>query len=228
MARTAKNHEAKLNELLDVAQALFLEKGFENATMNDILGKARISKGALYHYFASKEDILDRLTARMSSMIIEKSRHVMDDPGIDAPERLRLLMKENRAFKLEQGTFMVFLLRTLYSDANLLLRYRLSRRMVGIQVPYFRAIIEQGNREGHFNVGNPGETASIISVTNIAFSEILVPLFLELPQKPGNADAIRRHYRALTDAITGILGSRQGSFGGDDDMEGFIQIFSGA
>ena len=58
MARN-KYPEETVNKILDVSMRLFLEKGFENTSMQDIVdGLGGLSKGAIYHHFKSKEDIL--------------------------------------------------------------------------------------------------------------------------------------------------------------------------
>jgi AcrR family transcriptional regulator len=228
MARTPKHHDIRLNELLDIAQVLFMEKGYENATMNDVLERAEIAKGTLYHYFESKEDMLNRLIDRLSTQILERMHAIMDRPGINAIERLNLVLKENRSFKIGQGALLAFILRTLYADSNIVLRYKLSRKTTEIQVPLFTEIIGLGNREGLFHVELVGETATLIAEMIIGFSESIIPLFLDLPKIKENAGMIRRRYRALTDALTRILDAEQSSIVLVDeaDIASFIELFS--
>ena len=54
MARTIKGPSEKRNEILDSARRLVYSKGYEQMTIQDILGELQISKGAFYHYFDSK------------------------------------------------------------------------------------------------------------------------------------------------------------------------------
>ena len=56
MTRIKKPPEIRTAELLDCAQRLFFERGYDNTTVNDIIAEAGLSKGAFYHYFASKFD----------------------------------------------------------------------------------------------------------------------------------------------------------------------------
>lgn len=58
MARPADNHENKKRELLAVAEKLFIVKGYEQTSIDDILKESGISKGGFYHYFKSKDEIL--------------------------------------------------------------------------------------------------------------------------------------------------------------------------
>lgn len=58
MARN-KYPEETVSKILDVSMRLFLEKGYESTSMQDIVdGLGGLSKGAIYHHFKSKEDIL--------------------------------------------------------------------------------------------------------------------------------------------------------------------------
>ena len=63
MARN-KHPEETVEKILDVSMRLFSEKGYEATTIQDITHALGMSKGAVYHHFKSKEDILDRLSDR--------------------------------------------------------------------------------------------------------------------------------------------------------------------
>ena len=65
MARN-KYPEVTVERILDAAQRLFLEKGYDNTTIQDIVGELHgLTKGAIYHHFKSKEDIMDALGDRL-------------------------------------------------------------------------------------------------------------------------------------------------------------------
>ena len=64
MARN-KHPEETVEKILDVASRLFLEKGYEHTSIQDIINNlGGLSKGAIYHHFKSKEDILIAVTDR--------------------------------------------------------------------------------------------------------------------------------------------------------------------
>lgn len=63
--------EQRRADLLDIAQKVFLEKGFEAATINDILAAATLSKGGFYHHFKSKDDVLNALRIRYTQQFLE-------------------------------------------------------------------------------------------------------------------------------------------------------------
>ena len=65
MARN-KYPEITVEKILDVAQRLFLEKGYDNTTIQDIVNElGGLTKGAIYHHFKSKEEIIDALGEKL-------------------------------------------------------------------------------------------------------------------------------------------------------------------
>ena len=66
-----KPREKRINEITQAAIEVFLEKGYENTTMEAIAQKAGISKGGLYHYFPSKEMVLVFANEKISEKVTE-------------------------------------------------------------------------------------------------------------------------------------------------------------
>ena len=97
--RIVKEAEERKNEILDVAENLFMKKGFDGTSTNDILQAVGIARGTLYYHFKSKEDIMDALIHRMSENLLMKARQASEDTTIPVNERLiRVVM----ALKLKE------------------------------------------------------------------------------------------------------------------------------
>ena len=91
MARN-KYPEITVEKILDVAQRLFLEKGYDNTTIQDIVNElGGLTKGAIYHHFKSKEDILDAMIERMSRQLIKKATDIFNQKGIPVLQRLTMI-----------------------------------------------------------------------------------------------------------------------------------------
>lgn len=63
MARN-KYPEETVKQILDVSLKLFMEKGYEKTTIQDIVNNLGMSKGAIYHHFKSKEEIMNTISKR--------------------------------------------------------------------------------------------------------------------------------------------------------------------
>ena len=86
MVRTvnAQGPALKRSEILDVARRLVYTKGYEQMAIQDILDALRMSKGAFYHYFNSKQDLLEALIHQM-----ERFYPILQDPQLPVLERLQ-------------------------------------------------------------------------------------------------------------------------------------------
>nr|WP_312989928.1 TetR/AcrR family transcriptional regulator [Comamonas koreensis] len=79
-----KPAEVRLDELMAAAEKLFLEKGVDATTINDIVESAQVAKGTFYHYFSAKTDLLEALGKRyttqfMASLELAMSSYRADD-----------------------------------------------------------------------------------------------------------------------------------------------------
>ena len=79
-----KYPEVTVEKILDVSQRLFYEKGYEKTSIQDIVNElGGLSKGAIYHHFKSKEDILCELEERIFKdnnpfAVVEKEKNLND------------------------------------------------------------------------------------------------------------------------------------------------------
>ena len=86
--RVVKSAEERKNEILDVAEQLFAEKGFDNASTNDIIKRIGIARGTLYHHFKSKEEILDAIVNRITNAGIARAKIIVADTTIPLQARI--------------------------------------------------------------------------------------------------------------------------------------------
>lgn len=76
--RVAGEDPAKREQILDGAKRVFMEQGFEAASMNDITRAAGVSKGTIYVYFENKEVLFADMIERERRRITETIRHALD------------------------------------------------------------------------------------------------------------------------------------------------------
>ena len=95
MARN-KHPEETVNLILDVSLRLFMEKGYEHTSIQDIINQlGGLSKGAIYHHFKSKEDILVAVTDRMTEESNRMLTVIRDRKDITGREKLKTIFKES-------------------------------------------------------------------------------------------------------------------------------------
>jgi AcrR family transcriptional regulator len=83
-----KPSEVRREELMDAAAALFIAKGVEATTVDEIVAAADVAKGTFYHYFQAKPDVVAALRERFSQGFLTRVGTALDaaPPG---PARLR-------------------------------------------------------------------------------------------------------------------------------------------
>src|SRR6266550_6654530 len=91
--RWRRRKEARPAELLDAALDVFFEKGFAAARLEDIAARAGVSKGTVYLYFSSKEDVFDALVRAIPQANVETVRTLTADPNIPADEMLGRVLR---------------------------------------------------------------------------------------------------------------------------------------
>lgn len=95
MARN-KHPEETVNLILDVACRLFVEKGFEHTSIQDIINNlGGLTKGAIYHHFKSKEDILEAVISRMTEESNQMLIEIRDRTDLTGKDKLKTIFKKS-------------------------------------------------------------------------------------------------------------------------------------
>ncbi len=161
MARN-KHPEETVNLILDVAFRLFMEKGYEHTSIQDIIDQlGGLSKGAIYHHFKSKENIFDALTSRMSEDSNRKLAALRDQKGLSGEEKLKAIFKESLNRPLQEDLFTVA--PNFYNNPKLLNMFLHTIREESVP-EYFLPIIRQGIADGSIRTDYPEELAELIGL----------------------------------------------------------------
>lgn len=157
MARN-KYPEVTVERILDAAQRLFLEKGYDNTTIQDIVDElGGLTKGAVYHHFKSKEEIMDAVGDRMffSNNPFEAVKKRSDLSGL---EKLREVIRLNNAD--EQRTDLTLQSVPVAKNPRLLAEMLISNRKV--LTPCFRELIDEGLADGSICTEYPREISELL------------------------------------------------------------------
>ena len=154
--------ETRRAQFLDCAQGLFFTRGYEATTVNDIIERAGLSKGAFYHYWDSKEALLDALSERVAAQIIADARPILDDPGLDALARLNAFLEQGRQWKIERAPMLRAAFTSVLQAGNVVLNQRILATTGRVVTPVIVAIVEEGVREGIFVAPSPAMVAEVV------------------------------------------------------------------
>ena len=89
-ARRQREREARRNQILDAAERVFVQRGFDDVTVDDIANEAEVAKGTVYLYFKSKHDLLLGLLHCRRQPILQAFGEAQADAenGLDLVARL--------------------------------------------------------------------------------------------------------------------------------------------
>ena len=87
--RIVKEAEERKNEILDVAENLFMKKGFDGTSTNDILQAVGIARGTLYYHFKSKEEIAAKVGDRLGARVAAELARIRDDAALTGLQKLQ-------------------------------------------------------------------------------------------------------------------------------------------
>lgn len=161
MARN-KYPEETVNRILDVAGHLFMEKGYEHTSIQDIIDNlGGLSKGAIYHHFKSKEEILDAVTDRIMEESNRKLTGIPKRKDLNGIEKLRTLFKSSLCRPAQDEMFQVA--PSFYNNPRLLAS--LLYETIELTGPeYIQPIIEEGIADGSIVAAHPKQLAELISL----------------------------------------------------------------
>ena len=167
--------ENRRNQLLDLALALFAERGFENASIKDLASEAGVAQGLIYHYFHSKDELLEAVfhrhnpLAEFEAIVEELSDRPASEGLLFLAQRISLLLPEKRLV-------IRLLVRELLSPRSKMLTQvvALRQEVVAMLTKYLEQRIAAGELRPH----------QPLVPTHMLISSFLILLLLDQPLEP--------------------------------------------
>ena len=175
--------ERRKQELLRIAYQMFIQKGYEETSIDEIIAEAHIAKGTYYYYFPSKEATLEEVINMMISDEVKQAREVLSAP-IPVPRKLVGVIASLRP---EQGESNIA--DALNQKENIVMHEKIGRRIVDEAVPLLSEVVSEGIEQGIFNCDHIEERVRMILVMsqhvfdNGNFSEGDIEVFIDMVEK---------------------------------------------
>lgn len=188
MARN-KYPEVTVEKILDVSQRLFLEKGYDNTTIQDIVDHLDgLTKGAVYHHFKSKEEIMDAVGDRMfaANNPFEKVRGRSDLNGL---QKLREAIRLNQS----DADRTDIVIQSIPITRNPKLLVEMIESNLRILTPYYQELLEEGNKDGSIHTEYTREIAELMP--------LLTSLWLLPSVFPADKEGMKRKFRFLGEML---------------------------
>ncbi|MED1283041.1 TetR/AcrR family transcriptional regulator [Bacillus mycoides] len=199
--RIVKEYGERRNEILETAERLFVTKGYTKTTVNDILKEIGIAKGTFYHYFKSKEEVMDEIIMRIIKADVAKAKAIVSNPNIPVLDKLfRVLMEQSP----KSGDVKDKMTEQFHQPNNAEMHQKSIVQSIIHLSPVLAEILEQGIAEGIFSTPYPQETIELLlSSAQVIFDE---GLFQWKPEE------MMRRAKAYIKMMEASVGAKEGAF----------------
>ncbi|EPX63936.1 Transcriptional regulator, TetR family [Cystobacter fuscus DSM 2262] len=201
LERFYKLPEARRAELLRIALHEFTEKGIEGASLNAILAKAGLSKGAYYYYFVDKEDLFTAVAEDMYDRLEAQLPPLLPQQPVSAEEFWPSLEQTFSAWLVAASKFPELLGAFRQLSQQLRASPRLAPMLRRRQEEQFRSVIQLGRKLGCVRTDLPVELlVSLMVVSDSVLDEALVA-----SRKTLSEAVVRKHARVVFDTYQRLL-----------------------
>ncbi|WAJ46537.1 TetR/AcrR family transcriptional regulator [Mycobacterium sp. Aquia_216] len=214
MPRVVKHPDIRRAEILDRAAALFVARGYDNVSLNDLIADAGVSKGAFYHWFPSKEALITMLAERSARLQLAAIEEATARCRGNALDRLNTLLQAGFDVKMQTGTpeqlaAMISLLR----PENAHLYGRIVAAGEELSRPFLTRVIADGVAEGVFHTFDPEGVADIIQGLAARTSSNVVQIVdaTDAPGREHAIDVLTARFKLHGLAVDRVLGLPDGS-----------------
>jgi AcrR family transcriptional regulator len=212
MARKKGREMDTRGALLTAAWDLFRERGYEATSVDAIVRRAGLSKGTFFHYFASKLELLEAVSAQVVETAFAQAAPTIARAG-GAAARLNRLLGVMRDWRLAHIGVLMDVWRALALEENALLRLKLAALANARVLPLLVEIVRQGNAEKVFSVADVKGTAGFVLAVLDAAGAANLRLAAEVgaPGRVDLAESMRRRSTSVLGAIERLLAARPGT-----------------
>ena len=175
--------ERRKHELLDIAYRMFISRGYENTSVDDIIAEAGIAKGTYYYYFESKEQTLEEVIGMMIEKETEAAGSILDSP-LPVPQKIVAIIASIRPAPEEQT-----IEGALMQPENAVMHQKIKRRLIEKVEPLLTKAVEEGVEQGIFSCDNIPERVRMMLVIsneifdNYSFTERDIDVFIDITEK---------------------------------------------
>lgn len=199
MKRTVKKCEERRADIVKAARYLFQTKEYSKTTMQDIMNALTIAKGTIYHYFKSKETLLEAVIEDIVEENIKQMQIIVKKSQGNALHTIRLLAQAG-SMAVENKDILNYL----HRPGNDAMHNRLLAAVLVKQAPLYAGLIQQGCDEGIFKTEAPLECAEFI-LSAIQF-------LTDVGIYPWTQEDLKRRIQAFPKLIEQQLQAPRGSF----------------
>ena len=193
--RIVKDPKERKRDIIDMSSELFMSIGYEETSVNTIVEKLGVAKGTFYHYFKSKEEILEAVLESYLNDYVESIKKSLENNTLNAYDKLIFVLRN--ILSNNQGP--EHLTKHVEDNKNARLHQMLDQKFYEKFYPIIVEVLKQGIDEGVFKVEHPEEITEILLLGIRAYMHNHIPHF-------NNQQYLVRKIQALEELFNKVLG----------------------
>jgi len=206
-----KDSEERKWEYLDKALELFHEKGYEKTTINDIIQKVGVSKGAFYHYFQSKEEVIETIAKIYAENTARIIRNISERKDLTALEKVNMSITRVQEYKAYHAEKRLRIHEIFVSEENIKLQHKILDNFKEQAFSSYKTIINQGIKEGVFNTSYVEEAVELLIDMMGNLNYVLAKFILEIKNDPDVMTSVKRKLEFYEESMERIMQAKKGS-----------------
>lgn len=206
-----KKGELRKEAIMRTAEKLFFEKGYGETSIQDILDALSISKGGFYHYFDSKNALLEEICRQRSARDIERLRAEMFSNKFNPVQKLNLLLSALNLFSREEPEYAALFLKVSFVEGDVHFRDQLRTFMLDSLRPMVDEVLREGMADGSFFTRNPGQLGRLILMLGYDVNDEVCRILSAQPDNPDCVIGIIDLLDAYREGIETLCGAAFGS-----------------
>lgn len=161
-----KKGDERRQAIVEAAEKLFYENGFENTSIQDVLTQTGISKGGFYHHFESKLKLLEEICSQRTEAGYARSQAAVDACEGDAVKKLNAMFAQGGFFEEDSLDYISLMIRVIYRDGCVQLRDMMQRQRLRRYDSLLTGIIHQGVQQKLFYTPYPDCVGRLVLMLN--------------------------------------------------------------
>ena len=206
-----KKGDIKRVQILDTAEKLFFEQGYDRTSVQDILDVLQMSKGGFYHYFDAKDSVLRAVSERRAQGRFDQLNAAIHGTRRNPVEKLNLVLGMANLFEAEEAPFAALMLKLCYRDKDASMNAHRRRILVDRLLPTLNDVIAEGVADGSFHTRHPMEIGRLLLLMACDVDDEVCNL---LADNPDNPDVMLRMLEMLNtwrDSAEKLVGAPYGT-----------------
>ena len=179
-----KKGDLRRGQILDTAEALFFEQGYDRTSIQDILNRLGISKGGFYHYFDAKETVLREICERKWTEQFDRLRTELYGSRMSPTDKLNLMLRQANLFETSDAHFAALMLKICYRDRDTAIRDYRRRILVDRLTGMVNDVLTEGVNQDVLHARHPMETGRLLLLLACDVNDEACDLLVEQADNP--------------------------------------------